>query len=81
MLNKINPFSKKLEVNETIPSEFDEIELPPVRNPMPLLDRLERCKSRAAARETIEDYCADIGIDPKDLKLGREHLHILQHLH
>ena len=67
--------------NNEIEQDIDLGQLPEVRNPMPLLDRLERCKSREAARESIGDYCADIGIDPKDLKLGREHLHILQNLH
>ena len=42
--------------------------------PIPLIERLERCKSRKSARETIADFCDENGYDPKKFKLSSEEL-------
>ena len=49
-------------------------------NPMSLEDRLNRCKSRKSARETIADFCRNHELDPKEYELSTEALTILSSL-
>ena len=48
--------------------------------PMPLRERLSRCKSRAAARTSIADFCEENEISSKDYHLDAECLEIFDKL-
>ena len=50
------------------------------REPMPLLERLQRCKSRKAARESIAEFCEENGHDPKFFALSTEELFVFSSL-
>jgi len=40
--------------------------------PMTLIDRLQRCKSRNAARKSIAEYCEGNGLKPAEFRLSVE---------